>query len=255
MGLETGSVIADLNENWPLGNDPKSQGDDHIRLIKSILKNDAVSLDTAGQVVIGEGGTGWQVMGDLLTCWGDADDNTPIVFPATFQTLPSLGYMLETNAANTRWVSITPGTLSVNGFTPVVLNSSGNPITQAFRWIAVGEAENAIKKPKTVMTIGNTTVTEIHDPSMEISYRTIGTTLEVWGHKAGVVTDWPVVYPKQFAREPAVTASAGNPSGKTHTAMIRDRSLSGHTVRLRDNDGVDATAWASFHAVGEWDGN
>ena len=43
MGLETGNTINDLNENWPLGTDPKSQGDDHIRLIKSVLKNDAIS--------------------------------------------------------------------------------------------------------------------------------------------------------------------------------------------------------------------
>ena len=34
MGLETGDFIPDLDANNPLGGDPKSQGDDHIRLIK-----------------------------------------------------------------------------------------------------------------------------------------------------------------------------------------------------------------------------
>jgi hypothetical protein len=39
MGLETGSNIADLVITNPLASDPKSAGDDHLRLIKTILKN------------------------------------------------------------------------------------------------------------------------------------------------------------------------------------------------------------------------
>jgi len=38
MGLETGTYISDLNASNPVGaTDPKSQGDDHIRLIKSTI--------------------------------------------------------------------------------------------------------------------------------------------------------------------------------------------------------------------------
>lgn len=37
MPLETGSVIEDLDQSWPLGGDPTNKGDDHLRLIKSIL--------------------------------------------------------------------------------------------------------------------------------------------------------------------------------------------------------------------------
>lgn len=55
MGLETGTSIAALNALWPLGSDPRSQGDDHLRLIKSVLKNDAASrTSTATQVFAGE---------------------------------------------------------------------------------------------------------------------------------------------------------------------------------------------------------
>ncbi|QDY70129.1 hypothetical protein [Qingshengfaniella alkalisoli] len=43
MGLEVGNTIADLNANWPLGSDPKAQGDDHLRLIKAVLLNDVWS--------------------------------------------------------------------------------------------------------------------------------------------------------------------------------------------------------------------
>lgn len=39
MSLETGSFIKDLVATNPQGTDPKSQGDDHLRLIKSVLKS------------------------------------------------------------------------------------------------------------------------------------------------------------------------------------------------------------------------
>ena len=39
MGLETASFVSDLIESNPLGSDQKSQGDNHIRLIKSVLKS------------------------------------------------------------------------------------------------------------------------------------------------------------------------------------------------------------------------
>lgn len=38
MGLETGTYIDDLVVTNPLGTDPKSAGDDHIRLIKATIK-------------------------------------------------------------------------------------------------------------------------------------------------------------------------------------------------------------------------
>jgi len=43
MPLETGNTIASLNAAWPLGSDPKSQGDDHLRLLKNVFKNDVVA--------------------------------------------------------------------------------------------------------------------------------------------------------------------------------------------------------------------
>lgn len=45
MGLESTSFIAGLTESWPPTGDPKSQGDDHIRLIKSVLKTTFPSGD------------------------------------------------------------------------------------------------------------------------------------------------------------------------------------------------------------------
>lgn len=42
MGLETAASIGALNALWPLGSDPRSQGDDHLRLIKKVMKADIV---------------------------------------------------------------------------------------------------------------------------------------------------------------------------------------------------------------------
>ena len=38
MGIETATFIANLNLGWPLGADTVAQGDDHLRLIKKVLK-------------------------------------------------------------------------------------------------------------------------------------------------------------------------------------------------------------------------
>lgn len=46
MGLETGTVIADLVETNPVASDSRSEGDDHLRLIKKIIKGDCVSKTT-----------------------------------------------------------------------------------------------------------------------------------------------------------------------------------------------------------------
>jgi hypothetical protein len=39
MAVESATTLAGLNPAWPLGTDLKSEGDDHIRLIKSLLKS------------------------------------------------------------------------------------------------------------------------------------------------------------------------------------------------------------------------
>jgi hypothetical protein len=39
MPLESGTVISNLDSTWPLTSDPVGQGDDHIKLLKSVLKS------------------------------------------------------------------------------------------------------------------------------------------------------------------------------------------------------------------------
>jgi len=56
MPLETSETIAGLNPLWPLGSDPKSQGDDHLRLIKAVLQADALTVaDQPPMIVLDSG--------------------------------------------------------------------------------------------------------------------------------------------------------------------------------------------------------
>lgn len=45
MGLETAEYITQLVSNWPLATDKRREGDDHLRLIKQVLKNTFPNLD------------------------------------------------------------------------------------------------------------------------------------------------------------------------------------------------------------------
>lgn len=56
MGLETGNFIADLEPVYPLAADGKDQGDDHIRLIKTVLQNSIAGFP--GAVLVGGTDTG-----------------------------------------------------------------------------------------------------------------------------------------------------------------------------------------------------
>lgn len=52
MPLENSNTVAGLNPTWPLGSDPKSQGDDHLRLIKDVLQKDAATLSGDNQAAL-----------------------------------------------------------------------------------------------------------------------------------------------------------------------------------------------------------
>lgn len=56
MALETGTYIKDLVSSNPTGSDAKSQGDDHLRLIKSVLLNSIAGFQ--GVVLVGGTDTG-----------------------------------------------------------------------------------------------------------------------------------------------------------------------------------------------------
>ena len=48
MGLETGDFIANLNNLWPLEDDPTHEGNEHLQLIKNVLQQSFKGNDGAG---------------------------------------------------------------------------------------------------------------------------------------------------------------------------------------------------------------
>lgn len=59
MGFESGNdTINALREDWPTGTDPRSKGDDHLRLLKRTLKNQffGLSQDASGESVMASAG-------------------------------------------------------------------------------------------------------------------------------------------------------------------------------------------------------
>jgi microcystin-dependent protein len=122
MGLEAGTFIDDLDSSNPPSGDPKKQGDDHLRLIKSVLKNSIKRVSRAFYI---PNTLAKAVDYGVLS----SDDNRTIVcdttaaFTLTLPTLVSTDagwciYVLKTTAdANPVWIVPPSGT--INGFTKI----------------------------------------------------------------------------------------------------------------------------------------
>lgn len=122
MSLESATFIDDLDTANPASSDSKSQGDDHLRLIKLVLKNSIKRVSRAFYVpnTVAKSGN-YSVLA--------ADDNKTIVCDTTSAftlTLPTLSasdagwccYVLKTTTdANPVWIAPPSGT--IHGFTKV----------------------------------------------------------------------------------------------------------------------------------------
>ena len=51
MGIETGNYINDLDADWPLATDNVSDGDNHLRLIKKVLKDSFPGVDRVSEYI------------------------------------------------------------------------------------------------------------------------------------------------------------------------------------------------------------
>ena len=78
MALESASWVTQLVDTNPTSTDPVSQGDDHLRMIKTVLKNSFPSTSTAAIVpdVSGESGKYLTNDGTDLS-WGTVTAATP----------------------------------------------------------------------------------------------------------------------------------------------------------------------------------
>jgi len=221
------------------------------------------------EIVEADVSQGWQVWGDTLIQWGvaqtAADGNVTVTFEQAFKTAPYAPAHSTNEAGNNvidpcNTTNLTASTMLIRCRT--VQNTGVSPTVRGVRWIAIGEAPDALKKPKVVQTIGGSELQEYHDPAGVASWRIVGTTLECWGRATPVSGGAAVTFPKTFARRPEVTATVSGLSGDipadgVYSIMSEVAGVGAVSFRERyvnSTTGVVANVPFSWHAIGEWDG-
>jgi microcystin-dependent protein len=120
------------------------------------------------EVTIVQGATGWQVVGDVLICWG-ADQTIAaaardITYPKAFKTNPVLGVTPFSASGVRRDAHVFAR--STTGASIVVLNETGTiPTGASFFWTAIGEALDADKMPKKVGGAGGADGADFASPA------------------------------------------------------------------------------------------
>lgn len=130
MGLEVGTYIQDLNQSNPPGSDIKAQGDDHIRLIKTVLKNTFPNANRAIRFAAARTLT-------ATTTLTIDDENALIEVDTTAGAvtvnLPTL------TTANAGWrVSVTKTSLNA---TPVTVGTAGSELIDGFDPVLIPRAK------------------------------------------------------------------------------------------------------------------
>lgn len=215
MALENASFINQLIATNPDGTDPKGQGDDHLRLIKKVLK------DTFPQFTGALTGTQDQynaVLGEGVTM----KPGMIVMFSGALNTIPA-GWMLCNGS----------GTLSNGGPVPDLRDrfvmGSGGTTAHLFR---AGSFEHSHQ-----LSISGTALTVEQMPSHR--HRVMGSTSNSWSAKAGAAT------PVQYGDSPPNNKAAGFAGPYTGdynvSAAYNYFDLDGRTsVNLIENTGSGA---------------
>ena len=125
MGLETGTKLSDLVVTNPTSSDPRSQGDDHLRLIKTVLATTQKKI--LFDVTTVSGTTGTAVAGYVNVCTNagavtmtlpaspEAGDVCGFVFTngGTTNVLGRNGQPIQTTAADETLSAYVAGTTTI----------------------------------------------------------------------------------------------------------------------------------------------
>lgn len=136
MGLETGTFISDLNTANPTSGDPKSQGDDHIRLVKSTIK--ATFPNVTGAVTVTH--TDINGVSTKATKTGDTYTGTHN-FTGGVITVPTAATNdSTTNAASTAYVQAALTNAALSGTVPGQAGNAGKFLTTNGTALSWGDA-------------------------------------------------------------------------------------------------------------------
>lgn len=106
MGLEVANNLEELDQTWPTGVDPVNKGDDHIRLVKAVLKNQfpgvggngfaipIVALETDLNNCIGSTSPFQDQINDIITNLL-LPIGTVVAFAASFATIPAGWFLCD----------------------------------------------------------------------------------------------------------------------------------------------------------------
>lgn len=163
MALESATHIQDLVSTNPQGSDQKAQGDDHIRLIKEVLKRDFP--DVTGIVRF----LGWNAKTDAvqakttnytLTATDDGQLITFTLSGAATLTIPSAslvannGYVVwvRKDSSESTLTIASAGSETVNGLTSVVLGAydSGMLWSDGTAWHYLGSSMTLFSRERTI---------------------------------------------------------------------------------------------------------
>lgn len=219
--------------------------------------------------------TGYQIVGDVLMQWGTTtptNGRASVTFPIAFESMPvvTASAKIAGTTQNDNNITASAEDVTTTGFNTIHRyhnqNGDTSSSSQQASWIAVGEAPDALKKPKDVLAgtgggDGSNTF-EYHDPSNTSSWRLVGNTLECWGYGTTDPNgDMTVTFGKTFARAPVVQAmAAGNvASNVIRSTMWHTPSTTGGVIEGRQISGTNGPVVfdgmsISWYAIGEWDG-
>lgn len=139
MAVESAEYVSDLSASNPAGGDPKSQGDDHLRLIKAVLRTTFPNASRKFKfttVNAESGGTssitiGTADEGEVYPISANAGNRT-VTLPSTAAAAADLydGFrvtVIKTDSTS-NLVTITPNGGSINGGTSYVLSRPGEGV-------------------------------------------------------------------------------------------------------------------------------
>ena len=138
MGLESATFVSDLDTSNPLAGDKKNQGDDHLRLLKSVLKNTLLRATRAFSVpstVVKSANYGAIATDDNSTILCDSSAGAfNVTLPSGLPNGWEIRVLKADASANP--VYVVPASGTINGFAKIRI---GVPfIEQSFLWNAGG---------------------------------------------------------------------------------------------------------------------
>ena len=148
MTIETATHVSDLNTSYPAAGDPKSEGDDHIRLIKTVIKTDVSTISASLSTVTAGNANVSTSLGNVSTSLGNVSTSLTAVSSATNVAssaastaqsgVTSVATSLSTTTSTVSAVSSTVAGLGGGALTFVSAQTASNSASITFSGLTSG---------------------------------------------------------------------------------------------------------------------